>query len=495
MNMVKAVYKLFTPLVISLLFLFVSTNLISAQTLPITSTFVAGDMNFSNDIEYQNMINEMKATGIDTIIIPVADVACDVSGYKDYYFFEMAGRAEPSIILYALRSGVKVFFGLQTYNRYNCLDPISGTPDDPNTDMGHIISSGLTAIDKTKSFLTSNSVAWDDPLLGGFYIAQEFSTADLISNPAVFNFYRDYSQRIKLKEPNKMIMLSQFQREDTDYLNSFNAFKKIYSNTSIDILAPQDSMGSGLTYTSATSKEHYRALHDALVSSGKSKQAWANIEIFQSRLLDSQGRTLPAPVTRVVQQINAAKPYVSKMTTWIYQYSLLTTEASRNSYDPAKPWTIMYTPDLYDLRKIFRNDYLAAYGASLATPTPVSTTPTCIKMYYCENTNYTCQTTSSTYEPATKFQCGTTISCESNLSSYLPGKTTGACFSSLSDCTASCKPPTFAQSDLNKDGKVDNLDYQLFVLDFGKTTATADINGDGIVNIFDYNIMVDEYGK
>ena len=114
MNMVKAVYKLFTPLVISLLFLFVSTNLISAQTLPITSTFVAGDMNFSNDIEYQNMINEMKATGIDTIIIPVADVACDVSGYKDYYFFEMAGRAEPSIILYALRSGVKVFFGLQT---------------------------------------------------------------------------------------------------------------------------------------------------------------------------------------------------------------------------------------------------------------------------------------------------------------------------------------------------------------------------------------------
>ena len=57
-------------------------------------------------------------------------------------------------------------------------------------------------------------------------------------------------------------------------------------------------------------------------------------------------------------------------------------------------------------------------------------------------------------------------------------------------------PIPFLPSDLNRDGNVNHLDYQIFVGDFGKTTQTlSDINSNGVVDIFDYNIMVYEYGK
>ena len=55
-------------------------------------------------------------------------------------------------------------------------------------------------------------------------------------------------------------------------------------------------------------------------------------------------------------------------------------------------------------------------------------------------------------------------------------------------------------SDLNQDNRVDNLDYQIFLNNFGKVsnplgTIKADINIDGVVDIFDYNQLVAEYGS
>lgn len=53
--------------------------------------------------------------------------------------------------------------------------------------------------------------------------------------------------------------------------------------------------------------------------------------------------------------------------------------------------------------------------------------------------------------------------------------------------------------DLNQDGKVNILDYNLLLFDFGKNGTPnwlpADLNSDGKVNIFDYNLMVRNYGR
>ncbi|HUD18821.1 MAG TPA: discoidin domain-containing protein [Patescibacteria group bacterium] len=53
--------------------------------------------------------------------------------------------------------------------------------------------------------------------------------------------------------------------------------------------------------------------------------------------------------------------------------------------------------------------------------------------------------------------------------------------------------------DLNNDGKVDILDYNILVSSFGKTGSPgfipADIDKNGVVDIFDYNILLQQAGK
>ena len=53
------------------------------------------------------------------------------------------------------------------------------------------------------------------------------------------------------------------------------------------------------------------------------------------------------------------------------------------------------------------------------------------------------------------------------------------------------------QGDLNFDGKVDNLDYELFRQNFGNKTCgnIADLDQDCQVTIFDYNFLVGNFGK
>lgn len=57
--------------------------------------------------------------------------------------------------------------------------------------------------------------------------------------------------------------------------------------------------------------------------------------------------------------------------------------------------------------------------------------------------------------------------------------------------------PTPLPGDLDKNGKVDIFDYNLFVGNFGNTTCgnVADIDGTCTVDIFDYNILVGNFGK
>ncbi len=57
---------------------------------------------------------------------------------------------------------------------------------------------------------------------------------------------------------------------------------------------------------------------------------------------------------------------------------------------------------------------------------------------------------------------------------------------------------TSVVADLNADGKVNLLDFNLLLRDFGKTGSSgfikADITNDGIVNLFDFNVLLQHFG-
>lgn len=52
------------------------------------------------------------------------------------------------------------------------------------------------------------------------------------------------------------------------------------------------------------------------------------------------------------------------------------------------------------------------------------------------------------------------------------------------------EPGALASADLNQDGKVNLVDFSIFLLGWGKTNSDSDFNGDGAVNLADFSIML-----
>lgn len=427
----------------------ITINQVATGGLPITASFVSPDLTNSN---YPALMQEMKSTGIDTINVNISkteSITCGTS-FSDTYLLDNPSSSWATLIKAALAANMKIIFGpVGQMTNDPCYNPLIGTPSDINTPMGHLIAHHINSFNKLKTFLSNNGVSWDDHRVYALYIPEEIPTYhyDQPDSPNII-YYKEVSAR--LATFGKKIMISPAQKEATDYNKSLIAFKNIIANTNINIIAPQDSMGYGWTTTFARSADHYKALADAKAAyPTKNVQVWANIELFDQpayntsytpTYADNPPSIIPAKFSRVQQQIEAARPYVSKMTSWLYQQGMMTLPSSRDLYGTThNAWQVHYTPATYTLRQALRSDYLAAYGAGLPSIAP-SPSPT----------------------------------------------------------------PSNVPADLNPTGdtpsdQVNIFDYNAFVGDYGKTGAPgfvpADMKKDGAVNIFDYNILVANFDK
>jgi hypothetical protein len=457
---------------------------------PITGSFVSADL--GGDAQtYKDFVREMADTGIDTIIVPIgaADKNCTTNAYTDSFFLDEPNRHEADVIRAAFAANMKVFFGLREPYWSPCINFTSGTPTDTSTDMGHLIAHSVQIVSSLQAFLTRENISWSDPRIAGLYITEEITTYYLTDSfPTTITYFQELSRR--LKAYGKPILISPWQENKTDYALSLQAYKNLIGKTDITIIAPQDSFGTGKTTDFAKGRDHFRALADAKNAyPNKNTQIWANIEIFTGNppsgykpyIPGKPSDTFPAPFTRIQQQIAAATPYVSKMITWIYQYSLLTIPQSVNAYNG---WNLHYTPDLYPLRQALRTQYVAAYGGGPAPSTP---TLSCSPLYVYSISEKKCQATNAPYT-TDQYQCvngnKSNITCAQNLASQ-PGTTTGICYSTLDLCSKA--------TDLTGDGVTNATDFSKFVQYFSEKNAAADLNKDGVVDIFDYNMLTAYY--
>ena len=466
---------------------------------PITGSFVTADLG-NDPAVYRSMLQEMKQSGIDNIVVFLGDIEkdCTTSKYTDYSFLTMPNRAESIVIKEALAANLKIYFGLQNGAVIPCFAPHEGTPTDPNTNMGHILAHSRKVLGDFQQFLAANNVALTDERIAGFYITQEIETYWLSNVNAItagnkvvpsstitVPFYTEISKL--LKPYNKPILFSPWQSNRTNYNLSLEAYKNIIEKTDINIIAPQDSFGTGKTTDFTIDKDHFRALADAKNAyPAKNVTIWANIETFTHTPSagykpPATGKSVtifPAPITRIQQQIETARPYVSKMTSWIYQYAMLSTPESRNAYQTTG-WNTMYTPEIYTARQNLRNQYVAAYGGA--------TNLNCSPLYIYSISEKKCQPTNATYT-ADQYQCvnntKSNVTCAQNLAAN-PGAATGACYSSLDLCTRA--------TDLTGDGQTNSADYGRFATLFASGNAAADLNKDGVVDIFDYNMLIAYY--
>ncbi len=403
---------------------------------PITGTFVVPDLFYSSESAYREFFQELHDTGIDTVILMLTNQLtknCQSGAYTEQISSRIQAGSPPYIptfIKLAKEFNMSVYFSLGDFAVDSpCFIFHSGDASNEATDKGRLIAMSLRTIDTLKQTVSNSGVSWSDPIIRGFYIYAETDTEYLsVSTYPQVTFLKEMSAKIKQKEPSKKILYSPFQKESTDYAKSKQAFTNIYSLTSIDIVAPQDSMGSQLTTSYARSSDHFRALKDA-VSSYSGKEAWANIESFTPGS-DAFVNYIPTTIDKLKQQITAASPYISRMITWMYTHTMLSNPRSDNMA-AVNQYAVQYTQTNATRRKALRAAYMSSYGILQMTPFP---TNVCTILYYYHKTSKSCINTSNTYNNA-QIDCnGTQALCSTNLQTYLPGLTTGICYASLTVC-------------------------------------------------------------
>lgn len=339
----------------SLTFFCLGSNLLATESPPLSGTFFMADIN-STPEQTKKYIQEVSETGMNTIIILATGVLEKVNGsYKETDHLLDSNIQTGSIIKEANSKNIDLYLGLVSYDM-NATPHWVGNPDDPNTDKGRLIDYSLRLIDQAKNFAETNNIPWSR--IKGFYLG-ETGPANL-ATPTVNElvFWKELSTRIKQAHPSKKLLISPYVLQENSYSYLKSVYENIYRETPIDIIAPQDSMGSLKVTTFEKSAELFKALHDATVQF-PGREAWANIETqLQPNYTSIDYK--PSNIEMIWQQIEAAKPYVSKNITWIYQHTMLTDPSFDNIYS----WTNQYTPTNAVLRKKLRADYVNAYSST-----------------------------------------------------------------------------------------------------------------------------------
>ncbi len=442
-----------------------SINVIGGSTLPLTGTFIVPDLFYSSASDYDRLFEELQDANINLVVLTLTGYLtknCQTGQYIEDSSASRLNHQMVNLINSATKYQMQIFFSVADIpHASDCLVWYKGTVGNETTDKGKVIAYSARTIDAINQLLSDKTKIPNTPNVGGYYIAIEVDSLYLAYQDAPYlqlSFFRDMANMIKTKT-GKMVMMSPFQMESTDYATSKKAFDNVFGTTQVDIIAATDSIGVGITQTTQASTAHYQALSDS-VANYPGKLAWANIETFgPGPTGDTYVSYAPAnSIGRIKNQISSAnKPNISKMITWMYTHTMMINPASDNMASKNQ-YATMYTPAKATARRALRDAYFTAYNATskfnLASPVTIASP--------------------SSSQPSTP----------------KPSPTPSA---------TPASPSNHKLADLDHDGSVGLSDYNLIRRDFTKTGSPgfspADLQADGRIDLFDYNVLVQNYGK
>ena len=160
----------------------------------------------------------------------------------------------------------------------------------------------------------------------GFYFAPEtiyMGKRDESWEITMNNLYREILSEIKSEASEKSILLSPATRyyegqEDENYQSWLTLLKDV----PLDIMAPQDSIGSCLNNLQFASKAY--PIWKKICDEAKIK-LWSNIELFERKdkiIIEENDYSTPPDFRKVYAQIEAAEKYVEKLICWEATYYL-----------------------------------------------------------------------------------------------------------------------------------------------------------------------------
>ena len=306
--------------------------------------------NPSYERTYQ-LLSDIKNSGMDTVILLAMGYLqrdnCQVANYRLINYLHEDNQALVNFLKVSQELNLNIYLGTAAHDE-SCFS-IRGT-DYQAINQKHADVT-LELAQSLKDYYLSQGWSWDNGNVKGFYINDEMDIEETKS-ALLLSHYTLLSQRLKSSYPNKKIFISPWITERSTYDSASRAFNLIYSQTSIDIIAPQDSLGSGLTTSFSADKEHFRALAD-VTARYPGRTAWANIESFTKNTPGKSPSFIPSNILKLSTQIETVNPYVEKHITWIFQHTLNIAP----SFDSNPSWTSQYTPELAIKRFQLRSDY------------------------------------------------------------------------------------------------------------------------------------------
>ena len=158
----------------------------------------------------------------------------------------------------------------------------------------------------------------------GIYFAPETAFTgkrDLEKEKFLNEIYREFCTTVKSEAPDKEIMMSPATKYFPGKMPEMvNSWLTILDKVPLDIMAPQDSIGTCGNQL-IHQEETYKAWLKICRKSGIT--LWSNIEIFErNESIRGMNHSVPASPERVASQINNAAPYAEKLICWEAPYYL-----------------------------------------------------------------------------------------------------------------------------------------------------------------------------
>lgn len=247
-----------------------------------------------DEAAWRRELDAMRGAGIDLVIvqwlehenkrfIPADSAACDPTRV---------------ILEYADEHGMRVFLGLATIDRWH----------ERITYPNYLERAGTLS-------MRLAGQAWArygrHPSLAGWYIPQELRYYDFKTEhvAALRGFLRRQSDHCRALSGGKPVAVSPCLAQST----TAEAFRKLFGDmlagSGIDIVILQDGVGANRWEKHMDTKvvPYFRALRE--ICDEEEIELWSDIEVFRHRTT-GRGRE-PAPIERVLAQIDAEYPFVS----------------------------------------------------------------------------------------------------------------------------------------------------------------------------------------
>src|SRR3989338_7592049 len=279
--------NLFYPRFILFLFLTIIIFSVPVSTAsaapPISGTFIMHDSNIDSATDMKTVYDEMQEAGINTVIFLASGLLqtpCtpQTPSFTETYYFAQPYNWYLNSLIQAKNHNMNIFFGLVNSDMYYCTPFWVGSEFDTNTYMGRILDYSSRLVDQVKQTVASQGWDWNNSQFAGFYLFEGGLGNFTNTSGADIQFFSKLAARVKTKAPGKKLLFSPWVIDSYSYSMTKTAYSNLY-NIGIDILAPQDSMGSYGVTSFSKSSELFQALRDAS-SLYSGKQAWANIETF-----------------------------------------------------------------------------------------------------------------------------------------------------------------------------------------------------------------------